>query len=277
MAGLAFMLQGEPLNPDGLPVVEIPPDICTYGTLLFTDPMELSNPWGPGIPSTVPNLAGGWAADATGSALAKTLQLVNGITTGLVERTPKGGLHVAHKKGAGTGNQTLSLGNQQIRDYVAANPSHTYYEGYSYTLTALPGAFTPAASQRLLGVPGTGFNDGFSLNLTGDRTQIVGYPVGATRILTTPAPVALGIGFAEAAWAGLTGTLSTSPTLILFHNAGANSPGLSLIHYSAIIEDCTASGRTPAQVSTLFKARHQQIRGIGGRYNGDTWTPPAVS
>jgi hypothetical protein len=46
--------------------------------------------------------------------------------------------------------------------------------------------------------------------------------------------------------------------------------------YRAYIEDLTVSGRTYAQVQALDYALWQAAFAPGGRYAGDTFTPPAI-
>lgn len=245
------------------------------GTLLFVEPRLWPMA---GVPtSTVPNQSG-WAVDLLGAG-ARDLTVGNNVTTGLVERGSKGTLHVAFKRttsGVG-GNETFVLQNQTVRDYVAANPTHSYFLAVSMRPTRIPhGSWSPSSSQRILGFSQTS-NDSMNLRVNAALEIVGGYPAGYrtfTQPLTIRDDSAAAAGVSMAAFSQTLGTPSSSPSLLVFHNGGIDSVGMSFKVYFAMIEDLTVSGRTPEQVAALVNAKHTAQLAEGGPYRGDIVTDP---
>lgn len=245
------------------------------GTLLFTEPRLWPTA---GVPTgTVPNQSG-WAIDLLGAG-ARDLTVGNTVTTGLVERGTRGTLHVAFKRGAGTGNETFVLQNQAIRDYIAANPTHSYFLAVSMRPTRIPhGSWVPSPSMRILGCSQAS-DDSLNLRVNATRTVVAGHPTSATyrtfaQNLTISDDSAAAAGVAIAAFSRVLGTPAASPSLLVFHNGGATSPGMSFKVYFAMIEDLTVSGRTAEQVAALVNAKHAAQLAEGGAYRGDLVTDP---
>ncbi len=61
-------------------------------------------------------------------------------------------------------------------------------------------------------------------------------------------------------WAGYDGAISSSPTIVSFHNGGAGAPGLCFSLFAAAFEDTTISGRSPQAFLDAFGAEHQRLQ-----------------
>lgn len=276
MTNLALTIPADPmLDTTGLDKVLRVDPVVGPGTLLFIEPRLWPTA---GVPaSTVPNQSG-WAVDLLGAG-ARDLAVSNTIVNGLVERGSRGTLHVAHKRMAGTGAEFYALQNQAIRDYMAANPTHSYVEVVSMRPTRIPhGSWVPASSQRILGLTQTSA-DAMNLRVNSSREVVSGHPTSSTvRTFSQPLTIsddsAAAAGVAIAAFTNITGTVSSSPSLLVFHNGGVDSVGMSFKVYFAMIEDLTVSGRTPEQVAALVNAKHAAQLAVGGPYRGDIVTDP---
>ena len=248
------------------------------GTLMFTEPRLWPMA---GVPtSTVPNQSG-WAVDLLGAG-ASELTVGNNLTSrSLVERGSKGTLHVAFKRttnGSG-GTETFVLQNQAVRDYVAANPTHSYYLAASIRPTRIPhGSWSPSSSQRILGFTQAA-DDAMNLRVHSALEIVSGHPTGSPRRsfsqpLTISDDSAAAAGVVAAGFTDVLGTISASPSLLVFHNGGIDSVGMSFKVYFAMIEDLTVSGRTPEQITALVNAKHAAQLLPTGPYRGDLVTDP---
>lgn len=233
-----------------------------------------------GVPAgTVPNQSL-WAQDQLGVG-ARDLVVGSSITSGLIERTTKGAIHVAHRRtAAATTNETFRFENQTIRDFIAQNHNHRYLLCASIGITRAGAAsWTVAPSHRIMGfVDATNATiDRMTIRANPARDTLAGYPPNnPPRVLAQNTPATGGRGVVAAVFDGFTqGTLGTSPTLLSFHNGGAGSPGLCYKLFFAWIEDLTVSKRVGSEVLASLNARHDTQQGAGGLYEGDTHTDPA--
>lgn len=251
------------------------------GTLLFIEPRLWPMA---GVPtSTVPNQSG-WAVDLMGAG-ASELTVGNNLTSrSLAERGSMGTMHVAFKRttnGTG-GTETFVFQNQTVRNYVAANQDHEYFLAVSMRPTRIPhGSWNPTPSQRILGFPALPFgtSDAMSIRVNTDRSVVTGYPTTDpprtfVQMLTIRDDSAAAAGVAAAAFSGTLGEPSESPSLLVFHNGGIDSVGMSFKVYFALMEDLTVSGRTPEQVMELVNAKHVAQLAVDGAYRGDIVTDP---
>lgn len=275
MVGVALTIPGTgAFNPVGLDRIQHLDPLAVEGTLMYSEPRLW--PTG-GVPATsVPNQSE-WAVDLMGASAAD-LTIGNSVQDGLVERGRRGTLHVAWKRGAGTGLQSFTIQNQAVRDYIAANPGHSYLMLAAIRPTRIPAeSWSVLPAYRLMGFPaGTGFAMALSVNTT-DKSVITGYPIG-TRTFAQNHPLvddtSAAAGIAAAGWSSVSGTIPTSPSLIVFHNGGVGNPGMSWKYYFASIEDLTVSGRTAAEVTALAQEKLARQLTPGGDYYDDTVTDP---
>jgi hypothetical protein len=224
---------------------------------------------GPGIPATVPNLVDGSLATVS-----------NAVTGGIVERTSKGGLHVAPPKSA-SGNLSLTVAHPDVRNALLAafEAGHQVFMGEVYRITRNASAgFAPtSATARFMGLVTPSSADWGSLRVN-SVLAVRGYPTAdvvgeqaGTTLVTTGQQAALTTMVHTPALAP-----GTSNSMLVHHNGGAASPMPNRITYLSIIEDLTVSGRTHAEVAALVNAWVATEFGTGGRYAGDTWTTPVA-
>lgn len=276
MVGVALTIPGTgAFSPVGLDRIQHLDPLAVEGTLLYSEPRLW--PMG-GVPtSSVPNQSE-WAVDLLGASAAD-LTIGNRVQDGLVERGRRGTLHVAWKRGAGTGLQSFTIQNQAIRDYIAANPTHSYLMLAAIRPTRIPAeSFQSVGANRLMG-----FNDdntftmALAVNIT-DASSATGYPTGENRtFVQTHALIddsSAAAGVVASAWSGVTGTFGSSSSLIIFANGGPGNPGMSWKYYFASIEDLTVSGRTAAEVTALANEKLARQLAVGGHYYDDTVTDP---
>ena len=274
--GVGLTLPGTSVyNPVGQDRIQHLDPLAVEGTLLYSEPRLW--PTG-GVPTTtVPNQSQ-WAVDLIGASAAD-LTIGNAVQDGLVERGTRGTLHVAWDRGEGAGLQSFTIQNQAIRDYIAANPGHSYVMVLAMRPTRIPAeSFQSAGSFRLMG-----FNDGntftmaIAVNIT-DASSATGYPTGANRtFVQTHALIddsSAAAGVVASAWSGVTGTFGSSSSLIIFPNGGPGNPGMSWKYYFASIEDLTVSGRTAEEVTALANAKLARQLAVGGDYYNDVVTDP---
>jgi hypothetical protein len=256
----------------GLPEIEgenvaTHPLAAEAGTLWLIDPSWAELPWSAGVPATVPNLAG-----FTSATVANT------VSGGVVERTAKGALHVAAPKSA-SGNQSVTISEASARDQVVAalTGGHEVFMCEVYRVTREPDSgFAPTtATARYMGIINTGSGDVGNIR-TNSVKAVRGYP--AAGVLHEQAGTSLVGTGVQAVMASMTPTSGLTPgtsnAMLVHHNAGAGSPVQSRITYLSLVEDLTVSGRTYAEVAALVNGWVTAEFGSGGRYAGDTWTPP---
>lgn len=267
--------------------------ILTVGSLALHDPSHSANPISalPASGGSVPNIAWKEAAAVLGTS-SPTLASLPAIfayggnvgpagTKGILERTPKGGLHgIISQAQSLTGGDgaTLTL-DTSVRSYLAANPTHAYYLGAWLRVTRLdPAPVSGTVSDVVsIGMSTSSSNfiaalmsSGGALPNTGQLgldgiTTALGVDLAAIGANTpTGTPNANGRVTWGAPAGGYNGNSSVYPT--------RNGHWLSFVLYRMYLEDLTVSGRTYAQVLALDNAAYAAAFASGGRYNGDTFT-----
>lgn len=250
-----------------------------------------------GVPSngqSVKNLLRDQASALTGGSLAAMDSALNvsAYSAGaLLERTAKGGIHSAHSQTVAVSGGIYLPVPLAILNYIAANPTHSYYQSIWGRLTR-PGnstaswatiqLVTPAAATNLLFSVG---NDG--TNYPNGATRI-GYrrlPAGGWRPAAAPSLVP-GPMFANTGVSQYTGTPdATRSGKAIGERAGnpyagssAAADQTSAVLYRSYLEDLTVSGRTYSQVDTIDYNLFQEqvVAASGGRYSGDTFTSPTT-
>lgn len=208
----------------------------------------------------------GWGIDLLGDS-ARYLTVTNSITTGAVSRTSTGALDVLHARGVATGSETLSFANQRIRDHIDSNRgTRRWANVFAYEILQAPAStYTPSISQRIMGlVDATNYKT--AIAVSSDRTQITGYPTGATRIFNQPGSATGGRSIVVTVHEGYTGAASASATLLNLHNGGSGSPAPSFRVFHAGIADLSVSGLGPTAFAALMQARYEESQAAGGIY-----------
>lgn len=259
------------------------------GTLMLIEPAHPLFPWVAGVPANgaaVPNVAADTAAALLGVTEANTRATVasGSLAGAIVERTSRGGLHVAiPRPNSSEGFFGLRMPTA-IRTYLRTNPTHVYRHSLWMRATRAPEAPQPATLF-------VGRDDGnlthtyfYSSSLRPDNANRLG-------VFNESRPaVADGVAIQSVAARGFyTGTdLNVTPAnddefradltwgFRMPTNDGNGGPwghdGWALYRYE--LEDLTVSGITFADALALDKTALATALGTGGRYNGDTYTAP---
>lgn len=208
----------------------------------------------------------GWAVDLLGES-ARYLTVTNTITSGKVSRTSTGAFDVRHGRGVATGPEIFSLANQRIRDHVDNNRgAHRWAQVLAFeVLEKATDTYVPPASQRLMGFVDAS-NYKAAIALSNDRSQITGYPTGATRVFNQPGSATGGRSIVVTVHEGYTGAASASSTLLALHNGGANAPAPSLRLFQAGIADLNVVGLTPTPFAAIMQDRYNECQAAGGIY-----------
>lgn len=278
--GRKLVLSGVTLTDPTAPLLpDVDPILPASGALVYIDPTHPARSWDAGVPATgsaVPNVAEAAARSATGLSAEQVSPTVTHLgARKLVERSGKGGLHVAFSQdetGSATTDHLLITLPAAFRAWLQANKSHSFYASIWGRVTR-ERSNTAIAGGHLVSILSSG-NTAASLFLRriGD-TGPAAYPSTA-RIgtdadghnLAAPVPF-----FIDGAWSDFSASaLDRGEIAYLRREPGA----ASVILYGYYLEDLTLSGRTYAQVNALVKARRDGVTGTGGRYAGDTYTPP---
>lgn len=273
-----------------LPILTDPDPRLSAGSLVLVDPTNPMQPWASGVPASagkVPNLAWTYLRDLLGSGDADSLavQFQNALASphGAMERTAKGGLHGMVKQQAYTATANAYLGLLAVRDYLNANPTHSFYISLWGKLTRADNVVgaggTLGYGNRMAGV-NRDTADGFTLRRY--NTSTYGLLPSANRVgqNTKSDGTALTPFHLDGALSALTTPLAASPTLAIWNtapNTGGQVVQASWVLYSLHIVDLTVAGRTYAQQHDLDHAAYTAaVATAGGRYNGDTHTDPAT-
>lgn len=256
--------------------------ILTNGSLVLIDPAHPASAWAAGVPasgSTIPNLANTQAAALIGSPA--NLTFVNGFTSadGVVQRSGKGGLHVAVSRTTDVLNHLvgINLGNA-LKAYLEAHPTNDLYLSWW-------GKYTRAADTTTADVA---FVAAVRAESDGGKWVGVGQyaPTGALSAQPPSGTRRLGIRgttTADGTFQSVGGTDFGSQTVVdvrLLAHGPISSAWLhkapSVLTWRVYLEDLTVSGRTYADVDAMDWAAFQAATGSGGRYNADTFTNPTT-
>ncbi|WP_144834125.1 hypothetical protein [Microbacterium sp. BH-3-3-3] len=251
-------------------LVDVDP-LTNNGTLLFVEPGSWrTDPTG-AASGTIPNQSA-WAQDIVGTAGNDLTLAKSSPFSGVVELTSKKALHVAQRRSASVaGNETYTLGNQAIRDFIVANPTHRYLFAVSMAVTRpASSSWVPLASHRIMGLV-DGTDDRMDIRVNTALDTISGYPTNdPPRKIVQTLLTATGIGVAAAAFQHSAAfAASASSTLLSFHNGGQGGPGMSFKVFFALVEDLTLSGKLASDRIAQINARHQAQIASGGLYFGD--------
>lgn len=303
--GRKLVLHGTKLTAQTPALPEIDGILPATGALMLIDPTHPYRSWDAGTPahlSLVPNLAEEQAMAATGltaqnvSAMLAIGSKMNTGTSGhgRVERSVKGGLHIAHSRKAVT--TTAELDGQIARlDFVESRADSTAFQGWINTNKAH--AFYWAAWGRWtrpLGFMNTaggmqisrvaGGNQFGTIYTRSNNTGEVIYPSTADRTgweANNLSPAAEGAFFGDGAVStgAAATTIAFTPWLVARSTLGvaSASAAFSGVLYGYYLEDLTISGRSYLEVHELVKEKYtRDVLSERGRYYGDTTpTDPA--
>jgi hypothetical protein len=293
MPGLKLVLPTL-FSDSSLPILRDDPILPMSGALFLGDVSMIE---GSGIPGSLYNIAGDSANSLTGGNAATMPLAYAGAPSSaqiLMERSTKGGIHgiLSHASAVGAGQGFAGRLPAAVLDYIftEANRTHAYY----YSLWSTP---TRYGSQTAgpLGVGQSETTGGFHVYQYGSGA----YPSTADRYGVPSinyASVAANLGKPHVTGLG---------PVSMYRNAGAGvvtDPGplrenvdgglnwgrvvppasagfnpLSWVFYRLYIEDLTVSGRTFAQVKEKDLALYNAAFGVGGRFEGDTFSAPATA
>ncbi|SDA14897.1 hypothetical protein [Sphingomonas sp. NFR15] len=210
------------------------------------------------------------------------------------ERTPKGGLHLAisqtndNVSGAWQGIDSKA----RLKNYIFANLAHAYYVSTWESVTR-PGvgssAFPPqqaicditTSTGRFVTVWTQQDGTGYTFLPQAGTSQRIGFFDSQAANPNTVGTRLRAIGVNGATSAVAFSNIAVKPFVVGHTDAFASAStygnkSASRVLYRTYIEDLTVSGRSYAQVQALDYAAWRDAFGAGGRYAGDTFTPPAV-
>lgn len=284
--GIKIKLSGVTFTDTSLPKL-YPDAMMNPGSLYLFD---ASNPAGwdlgntaPSNGSLIPNVAWETAAGLIGSGTRTTLSPTAAssltATDGIIELTPKKGIHVIMSQSTQAANRNFRVSiPTAIRQYLSdhANTKQFYFSMWTRT-TRLA---TTATTGHFYGLNGSTSANDYLFKFLRDVSD----PSSGGKYLGTrnTAFNTLGNSFRNLGVNGFTGT---KPTLMDMawkagawnHFAGFElNKSASIIFYRVYIEDLTASGRTYAQADAADYALYQAAFATGGRFNGDTYTSPST-
>jgi hypothetical protein len=277
-----------------LPIVQDDP-ILADGSLMLIDVGHSLGGWPVGVPANgalIRNVAWQQAAAVVGSGtettLSSTVESQAGWSggKGVLERTPKGGLHGIPSRTLADGTTQLQLALPSLlQTYLRTNPTRNIYHSTWYRLTrtwdstvtggngtTIEHTTASAASTNYKAILGVGGHSAAG----GVQRRVGGVGLG-NAIATQDSP---------GAWVGTAPTDNASYRFrfFLLGSAGAwaytdalRRAKPAIVYYRTYVEDLTTSGRTWAEVDALDYAAYQAAFSVGGRFYGDTLpTDPAT-
>lgn len=267
--------------PSTIPKIPIVDGLESSGSLLLVEPGHSSNPWNglPSTGSTVPNLLRSTANTVTQKATTDAPLIWNYTNgQGLVERTPKGGVHVIAKT---TSTSVVDIRFMvefpaDIANYIAANYTHRYFASVWVQTTATkdPALTTDVSVMKMQtdSIFGIELNNIIGARYASNiRTPFNFTDAKGNYRLNAEFTSLRDMGGKTAPFAKQSAFQAGNRMNI--SNANAGKVG-SYIFYRTYVEDLTVSGRTYAECEALDASLHAQAFGPGGRYYGDTFTAP---
>lgn len=252
-------------DPTGLQRISPPNPAVIPGTLFWWEPGTMaSRTLVPASGDLIENQSG-WAIDLLGEQ-ARWLTYRSTLASGVASRLQPGGeFRVAHGRDVATAAEIVTLENARVRNHIDDNRGHRWGQVFAYNVTQPPKPYIPPISQRVMGlVDNTNYKT--AIALTSDRTQLTGYPTGATRLYNKPGSTAGGRDIVITVHDGYTGAASASNTLLGLSNGGANAPAPSYDVLFAGIVDLTVAGLSPTPWAALMLAHYAEVQAPGGIY-----------
>lgn len=301
MAGLGIIINRSGIGPV---VPEIDPRLHE-GSLVLLDVMHSAGAIPLGVPanmSLIPNIAheevskvlGGSPAQSATSGIFKT----NGLegTIGKLERTGRGGIHAIvtqNALAAGEGGASVVVADA-IRQYLFDNPTNDLFMSNWTDRTRASLVVSPNPSNAKFGISNTTsalanykmFHISYGSGINSARPNTGANFLGARAAAS--GGNSIGPQIANVGSAGWTGNAPSNLIGLAAYGFNVGSPAgfpatqrqpsgfSSEIFYSCYLEDLTVSGRTYAEVDAIDLAAFELAFGVGGRYNGDTYTSPST-
>lgn len=245
------------------------------GALIYFDPSHPANPV-VGTPAEYPNLVGENAAilAGNGATTANTgLTSANGFTatSGKVERTEKGGLHVAPSKTQDVTGQFFQLSmTSTVSSYILANKNDKWFMSASIRITRAGGP--ASAEQQILRVGQNTSTYAVSIAEGSAGTSILGQPSPDRTTASTPGLACISVAGSGSALPSVSQIFALGgPTSATFLH---RTP--SYILYFVYVENLTVSGRTFAQARAAAEDVHNRGHAASGRWANDTYTAPTT-
>lgn len=282
------------VNPDAshIDIHMVDPIVPVSGAVMLTEVAHPVSAWPDGTPSSgalLPNLVLDQAQAQFPLLTADQLKpsLLLGSTwpgKGLVERTSKGGLHLARNTVVGDANTIARL--QVPTELITTNGmqsvlSHSFFASLWGRVTKAYAAdwSSGGAMHTAFGSNGSAYFGFYSRRTTGETnyptdTRRVGWrQSGAINTATTVGPLLQNTAVAN--------LVAPTTRNIIIHAGNDLIPtadygkNTSLVFYRFYLEDLTVSGRTYAEVDAIDNAMFtDEVLTSGGRYYGDTFTDP---
>lgn len=274
-------------NPNAPKLISVDP-LESKGSLLLIEPISSTTPWNPGVPangSSVPNLMQKFAANL-GIANSETGGVIvsSGMTgtTGLLERSAKGGLHgIVSKTNTPAAGVGLKIEfTDALKAYLLANPTHKYFASVWRKITRVGSIEqfsgihnSSGGTNNNLFIMGADLSRPIQAGATHLGTRSVNRNTVGDSIVNTGANGWVGGPPATTALLQARAISWGSPNGV----GGASSNCTSDVFYRFYLEDLTVSGRTYAEVDALdFTQFEKHVLNKGGRYYADTFTDPAT-
>ncbi|WP_026730193.1 hypothetical protein [Flavobacterium denitrificans] len=209
---------------------------------------------------------------------------VSSDTGKLIEKTGKGAIHcIVSQVNDVSGISSMSAPwPEKIMNYIVANNSHQFYCSIWSNMTRTALINTGSHSYLMQNTSNYYYINEFSTSLPNVLIPS-GHSLG--RLITPPftTSAAPTVRFQNNGFSGYTGSLPSSLVNRLLtvgregvYDTFLNHKSPSMIIYRVYLEDLTVSGRDYATVSALDKALFDEAFGVGGKFNGDTFTNPST-
>lgn len=246
----------------------------------FTHP-NMPSDWGGVTTGRIPNLAWGPLRNLVGGTESSLSFYYNRTfeapTDGFVERTSKGGLHVAVKEQPFTAQRSVAIGQEAVAQYLRDNPTHSYYMSVWGRLTRDDGLTGAAGvTQRMVGFV-NGANDVMDVR-RGTGNAYSAFPTENRLGVVTKPDRSLSPFRIAGAWSSI-GDIGTSNTFALWTTVGTSGviKMPSWVLYALTIEDLTVSGISWAEANQIDAELYESnVTNPSGRYGSDTWTNPST-
>lgn len=271
--------------------------LMSKGSLVLLEPGKTLNAGQvPVVGNLFTNLAASTAELVTGvsgNKLDYTVYTERGFesTDHIVERTSKGGLHVAvQQDGPSNPNGAIwgLMGDEAFTSHFGKFPKHAYYVSAWTRPTRFSRKVAAGNNQNLIYIAAPNESAGTMYgNVTiaavannGESSMNSPLPVSSVPRFMGRTAIAMELGkdhyidyaFDIRDWVAPVNRVVNRIRWQEGSNTGGG--GQSWILYRYYIEDLTVSGRTYNEVSAIDKALYAKAFGIGGRYADDTYTSP---
>lgn len=261
--------------------------ILTDGSILLIDPSHPHNPYTGGGSGKIPNIAESKAMSlVSGSTDVEGRNITMTGTTGLVERTSKGGIHaiITENDLSGVVAYEINLPDN-VRDYMHAKiNTNKFYISLWHNVTR---SNPDSVRKNFSGLTHNDLNYLWVFDVKGDlpalgsEKRIGSHQTGTGGVLGSVYR-SIGVNGPTIGW-GSFGTPNGKSIFRVGDNTGWNKGSgytgdyPSQIFYRAYIEDLTVSGRTYEEVDAIdYDLYQKEVLTAGGRYYGDTFTSPST-